>query len=168
MLKSYPNDFCFIRHESKRSLRPSAKTRKKGTEMKKVRKRKLNQTNRNGHEYNQRLQRQKISENWKYVLGTGMRNLLHLTFQTNETSKPRKPKVMQTITDTLTKKAILRLLLRNSTLMTRSKKRNLYSIANGRMLLTVKRNGLQRKLQNQDTFITWKQSKQLTTKSIRL
>ena len=100
--------------------------------------------------------------------GTGMRNLLHLTFQTNETSKPRKPKVMQTITDTLTKKAILRLLLRNSTLMTRSKKRNLYSIANGRMLLTVKRNGLQRKLQNQDTFITWKQSKQLTTKSIRL
>ena len=27
MLKSYPNDFCFIRHESKRSLRPSAKNR---------------------------------------------------------------------------------------------------------------------------------------------
>ena len=28
MLKSYPNDFCFIRHESKRSLRPSAKNKK--------------------------------------------------------------------------------------------------------------------------------------------
>jgi hypothetical protein len=28
MLKSYPNEFTFIRHESKRSLRPSAKDKK--------------------------------------------------------------------------------------------------------------------------------------------
>jgi len=28
MLKAYPNDFCFIRHESKRSLSPSAKNKK--------------------------------------------------------------------------------------------------------------------------------------------
>ena len=94
-----------------------------------------------------------------------MRHLLHLTFQTNETLKPKKQKVMTHTTLTLTKKAILRLLLRNSTLIRRSKKRNFYSIANGRMQLMVNRNGLQKKLQNQDSFITYQQSPH-TTKSI--
>jgi len=37
--------------------------------MKKVRKRKLNQTNRNGHEYNQRLQRQKNIRELEVCIG---------------------------------------------------------------------------------------------------
>jgi len=101
----------------------------------------------------------KISENWKYVLGDRNEEPSTFDFSNERNIKAKKAKGYADhyrYTDQEGNTAFI------------VEKQYTDDSQQERMLLTVKRNGLQRKLQNQDTFITWKQSKQLTTKSIRL
>ena len=66
-------------------------------------------------------------------------------------------KVTTNTTSTLTRKAILRLLLKDSTLMKRSKKKNLYLTANGRIRLIILRDGYPNTWdQKIEPSITWK------------
>ena len=70
----------------------------------------------------------------------GVLSLMAQQLDKNEKNINLKKVTMHT-TSTLTRKAILRLLLKDSTLMSRSKKRNLYLIANGKIRLMVQRDG---------------------------
>jgi hypothetical protein len=73
-----------------------------------------------------------------------MRNLLHLNFQARVVNSDLDLNRVETttpITGTQMRKAILRSLLRGSTLMKRSKKRDFFLTRNGRIKLIILRNG---------------------------
>jgi hypothetical protein len=88
-----------------------------------------------------------------------MRNLLHLNFQApvvNSDLDLNRVETMTPTTGTQMRKAILRSLLRGSTLMKRTKKRDFFLTRNGRIKLIILRNGNRGLCQNHEQSTTYR------------
>ena len=74
----------------------------------------------------------------------------------SETLEKKRKKVTTLTTPMQQKMDILHLLLKESTLMRLGKKSNSYYIANGRMVLTILKDGLQKQHLNQELYGTYR------------